>query len=264
MNDIAVPEQFRTCVIASVRDAPEHVAGLAVALQRHLSLRVTVVVYTPRLLLAPFPRFVGPAGGLGVGAAIAEDREAEGAQEQLHNIEQAMQLAFPENQKTDVTCATGSPYRLAARLCEAFDLLVMPHRLGAVGVLRLWFADFDLAAALARPAPTLFCKEPPSWGRIIITQTADEPSWWASRILPFIGMRLNIPVNQWRPVKGRSGDAPLAPSSHLEPIAPAHLPEADQRRSCLVVSSRVIRRIRRFRAVHRLLRRWQGSCLVWS
>ena len=68
MNDIALPEHIRTCVIAGARDAPEYVAALAGALQRHYPLRVTVLVYTPRAPLAPFPRFVGPVGEAGLGA----------------------------------------------------------------------------------------------------------------------------------------------------------------------------------------------------
>ena len=247
MNDIAVPEPIRACVTVGLGDAPEHVAGLAVALQRHLPFRVTVVVYTPRLLLAPFPRFVGPAGGLGVGAAIAEDREADRAQEQLHNIEQAMQLAFPENQKTEVTCATGSPYRLAARLCEAFDLLVVPHRLGAVGVLRRWWPGPYLRLAFASHAPALFCAGLPPWDRGIIVDSSDRASWLARRVLLRFSDRLGFSLSVARPEEFASGSGR----------------EDEQGSSCLVMSLAAVRRTFRKKVLSGLLRDWTGACLLW-
>ncbi len=247
MNDIAVPEPIRACVIAGLGDAPEHVAGLAVALQRHLSLRVTVVVYTPRLLLAPFPRFVGPAGGLGVGAAIAEDREADRTQEQLHNIEQAMQLAFPENQKTEVTCATGSPYRLAARLYEESDLLVVPHRLGAVGVLRRWFPGLHLRLAFASHAPTLFCAGFPPWERVIVVDSSDRTSWLARRVLLRFSDRLGFSLTAVRPEELASGSGR----------------EDEQGCSCLVMSLATVRRTFRKKVLSGFLLDWPGACLLW-
>ena len=247
MNDIAVPEPIRACVTVGLGDAPEHVAGLAVALQRHLPFRVTVVVYTPRLLLAPFPLFVGPTGGLGVGAAIAEDREADRAQEQLHNIEQAMQLAFPENQKTEVTCATGSPYRLAARLCEASDLLVMPHRLGAVGVLRRWWPGPYLRLAFASHAPTLFCVGLPPWERVIIVDSSDRASWLARRVLLHFSDRLGFSLGVVHPEAFASGGGR----------------EYKQDTCCLVVSLAAVRRTFRGKVLSSSLRDWTGACLLW-
>jgi len=247
MNDIAVPEPIRVCVIVGLRDVPEHVAGLAVALQRHLPFRVTVVVYNPRLLLAAFPRFVAPAGGLGVGAAVVEDREADSAQKQLRNIKQAVQLAFPEYQQTKVTCATGSAYRLAMRLCEEFDLLVVPQRLGPVGLLRRRWPGPYLKLASASHAPTLFCSGLPPWERVIVVDSSDKASWLARRVLLRLSERLGFSLSVVRPEEFASGSGR----------------EDEQGSRCLVVSLAAVRRTFPKKVLSGFLRDWTGACLLW-
>ncbi len=247
MNDIALPEQLRACVIATMRDAPEHLTELAGALQRHLPLRVAVLVYTPQLPLASFPRLLGPFAGPGVGAAIAAKREADRAQKQLHNIERAMQMALPGNQKPEVTCARGSPYRLGRRLCQDFDLLVVPGRLGAVGLWRRWFPGSHLKLASASHAPTLFCAGLPPWERVIVLDSGDRASWIARRVLRRFSDPLGFSLSVVRPEELASGSGR----------------EDEQGSCCLVVSLAAVRRTFRKKVLSGFLGDWTGACLLW-
>jgi len=246
MTEIGLPGQLRACVIASMRDAPEHLTEVAGALQRHFPLRVAVLVYTPQLALASFPRLLGPSAGPGVGAAIAAKREADRAQKQVHNIERAMQMALPGNQKPEVTCARGSPYRLGRRLCQDFDSLVVPGRLGAVGLWRRWFPGSHLKLASASHAPTLFCAGLPPWERVIVLDSGDRASWIARRALLHLADQVGFSLNVVRLEKLASGGS-----------------WGPQESRCLVVSLPAVRRVFAPRALSGHLRSWTGACLLW-
>ncbi|MFQ6043008.1 MAG: hypothetical protein ACE5PV_19315, partial [Candidatus Poribacteria bacterium] len=49
----------------------------------------------------------------------------------------------------------------------------------------------------------------------------------------------------------------------IGPLDAAAIPPDQQADICLVVPASVVRSVFRFRKVRRILRRWQGDCLVW-
>jgi hypothetical protein len=247
VNDVELPEHVRTCVIASVRDVPERVTRLAVALQRQCPMLVTVLVHITRPPLASSLRVVGPAGGAGLAAAIAASRQADSAQEQLQAIEQTIQQSLPESHGIKTGSVSGSSRRSAMCLCEEFDLLVMPRRLGPVGLLRRVWPGPHLKLALASHAPTLFCAELPPWDRLIVVDFGDRASWLARHALTHLADRFRFGLSVVRPEEpssgGSSGD--------------------DQGSRCLVLSLPAVRRIFASQSVSGLLRDWNGDCLLW-
>jgi len=239
--------QIRACVLAGVRDDPAEVADFAVALRSRFPLHVTVAVSAPRWLLTPFPRYVGPAGALGVGAAMAADRQATRAHQQLADIERLLHQAVPADAETDVESVGGSPYRMARRLGHEFELLVVRRRLGPVGVLSRWRPAFHLRLAYASLAPTLFCPGPPVWEQVTIIDSGDRASWLARRVLLHLADHMGLKPSISRPEElvSRAGT------------------DDDEGSACLVVSLPAVRRILRRKHLSRLLRDWTGACLLW-
>jgi len=125
--------------------------------------------------------------------------------------------------------------------------------------------------AAARPAPTLFCTSVSNWQYIIVVDPEDKASWWASQILARLGPGSDLAVRNWMPPqnKGRPSHSPdlhewqpQSTASSLDRMDPTVMPADQQASACLVVPAKALRAILRFRTTRRVLRRWQGSCLV--
>jgi hypothetical protein len=247
VNDMTSTMSMRACVVAATGDRPEDVAGLAGALPSRFPFSVTVVVCAPRPSGLRPPRFVGPEQALGLGPAMAADRQAARAQRQLADIERALHENDSSSPEAEAERITGSPYRIARRLAHDFDLLVVHGRLGPVGVMRRWWPGLPLRLAFASNAPTLFCPGPPELEQAVVVDCGDRASWAAWHVMQALGGPLRLTV-----------EVASAEELAVEGNLPA--PEAP---ACLVLSLPAVRRTFRKRALSAILRSWKGACLLW-
>jgi len=269
MNTDAVTAPMRIVVVATPQEDPRRVLSVARGFQEHSCFKAAIAGCIARSSIETFTPFPGMATG--IGRPMAAKRDPNAMHERCEQIAKAL-AALPEKERLPLTCAEGSFYQVAAALSTAFDLVVVPRAFEFPDVLGLWFPDFDTHLALLGPAPTLFCATPSNWQSIVIVQTGDQACWWAMEILTRMRNQLDTTLHQWFPSKLNklkpqlSGDQDLMRLFSRDAVPQldiSAIPEQQQVDICLVVSAAVVRSVFRFCRVRRILRGWQGSCLVW-
>jgi hypothetical protein len=261
---------IRTAVAATTLDNRAQVIQIALTLQRHSCFEVTVVgcagisgfgtfLAVPPIVGGPVPNF---------GSEVLLKRRRAAIKKYCDEISTALKTL---DEKPQIDYIEGSFHQIATTLSSTFDLVVAPHTIEIPSMLGFCYPDFDTKLVLSKPAPTLFCVNPLEWQSIIIVRTNDPASWWATQILSRMSDQLNVPVYQWFP-RRRNGMTPRIPRSTpillsvpeiIGPLDAASILPDQQADICLVIPGSVVRSIFRFRKVRRILRRWQGDCLVW-
>jgi hypothetical protein len=268
MNEMS---KVRAVVVAVPPDDPAHVVQMALALHRHECFEVSIIGCAPRSSIEALASAPAIAGGLvsGMGVCRFIDREREATQQLYGKVAEVLGT-IPEDDRPQLDYMEGAYLEIITRLSTTFDLVVVPHPMEVPDILGLWFPSFDTCLALSKPNPTLFSIELSGPQRIIIAQIRSHEAWWATQILRRIRGLLDVSVHRWLAVHHMESRRPNAKEPWLfpgcddiHPLDVATIPVGQQRAICLVVPARVVGSVFRFREVRRMLRRWQGSCLVW-
>jgi hypothetical protein len=263
-------QPIQAVVVATPTNNITQVIHVALTLHHHDCFEVTIVGCAGILgfgtFLAVPPIVGGPVPNFGSELLLKRRRTA--IKKHCDEITKALETL---DEKPKLDYIEGSFHQITTTLSSTFDLVIAPYPIEIPSTLGFCYPDFDTKLVLSKPAPTLFCVNPLDWQSIIIVQTDDPASWWATQILSRINSSLNIPVYQWFP-RRRNGMTPRIPHStpmlfsipeFIGPLDAAAVPAEQQAEICLVVPASVIRSIFRFRQLRRILRRWQGDCLVW-
>ncbi len=261
---------IKAVVVAVPWDGPTRVADVVFALHNYASLEISVTGCAARSSWEFLPTVPLPAVGVGSATSINHSRDI--IEKRFGKVAKALDETFPEGEEPKLGYVEGLSSKIAVTLSSIFDLVVVPHPLELPNMFRLWFPNFDTWLALSKPAPTLFCRKPPTWKNVIVCRIRDSASWWATQILSRIGGRLGISVYQWFPYKSDTSEllssinqrpVQFPKSNGISQLDVAAIPGDQQPDICLVVSANVVRSIFRYRKVRRVLSQWRGSCLVW-
>jgi len=270
MNGI---NQIRAVVVATSPDDPAQIIRAALTLHRHDCFEAAIVGCAPRSVVEALPSIPATAGGLmsGIAAGRRIERRRDTTQRLYEKTAEGL-AAIPEAERPELAYIEGAYLEIVATLSATFDLMVVPHPIEVPTFRGLCFPNFVTCLGLSKPAPTLFAVEPSGWHRIIVAQIEGYESWWATQILSRMSGPLDLSVSPWFPEGlahkesqpfGAKNPLLFSSSDGIHHLDIAAIPTDQQPNICLVIPASVIRSVFRFRKVRRVLRRWQGSCLVW-